>query len=414
MERDDFGGVRTAVAPAAGRAVRLADVDVLRGFALFGILMVNITYLASAYHGTGVEDPGFASPLDEAVRAFVAVLFETKFFLLFSFLFGYSFTLQLAAAERADARFVPRFLRRLAALFAIGVLHAVVLFPGDILTTYAVLGLILLAAHQIRPRTAVRAAAVLLVLTSAAYLLLAVAIQASGDSGIDPVSAATGAEEATAALRGGVTSVITEHLAQLPDVLCLLVCFQAPAAMAAFLLGLAAGRNRALVDPLHHLGTLRRLQIWGFALGLPGAAVYGYASLERPGTAVDVLALGIDVITAPLLAAAYGATVLRVAHTRRGGAVAAALAPAGRMTLTNYLMQSLVGALLFTGYGTALVGRIGPAGVAGIALALFAFQVAGSRWWLRRHAYGPVEWLLRAVTNLSWPRWRLPREVAAP
>ncbi|MEV0280564.1 hypothetical protein AB0I22_29815 [Streptomyces sp. NPDC050610] len=63
--------------------------DALRGFALFGILMVNITYMASAYHGTGLEDPGLGGPLSEAAHWVVAVLFEAKFFLLFSFLFGY-------------------------------------------------------------------------------------------------------------------------------------------------------------------------------------------------------------------------------------------------------------------------------------------------------------------------------------
>ncbi|WP_207621097.1 hypothetical protein [Streptosporangium minutum] len=88
----------TANAATSGRAAgRLAHVDALCGFALLGIL---IGYLASTYHGTGMEDPGFASPLDNAVRWFVALFFEAKFFLLFSFLFGCSFTLQLSSAER--------------------------------------------------------------------------------------------------------------------------------------------------------------------------------------------------------------------------------------------------------------------------------------------------------------------------
>jgi uncharacterized protein len=108
---------------------RIADIDALRGFALFGILMVNITYLASAYRGTGLEDPGFDSPADRAVRFLLAMLFEAKSYLLFSFLFGYSFTLQMESAERGGARFAPRFLRRLAALFVLGAFHAVVSSP---------------------------------------------------------------------------------------------------------------------------------------------------------------------------------------------------------------------------------------------------------------------------------------------
>ncbi|MGA4838040.1 DUF418 domain-containing protein [Streptomyces sp. G45] len=395
--------------PAPGQApppARLAAVDALRGFALFGILMVNITYLASAYHGSGVEDPGFDGPLDGAVRAVLAVFFEAKFFLLFSFLFGYSFTLQLESAERRGARFAPRFLRRLAGLFALGVLHAVLLFPGDILTTYAVLGLVLLAVHRVRPRTAVRAAVALLALTAAAYALLALASWSAGGAGLDSGAAAADAARATEQLRGGAASVIRAHLEELPDVVFLLVFFQAPAALAAFLLGLAAGRHRALGDLSRHRHTLRYLQAVGFTVGLCGGVVYAHASLAHPGGAYQVFALGLDVVTAPLLAAAYAATVLRLATGRRARPVIAALAPAGRMTLTNYLTQSAVCALLFTGYGAALVGRVSPLGVALVAVALFAAQAAASRWWLGRHRYGPVEWLLRAWTTLSRPRWR--------
>ncbi|MER6360316.1 DUF418 domain-containing protein [Kitasatospora sp. NPDC001527] len=411
MTRDRAGTTTTTTttataAPDGGRAgpARLADVDALRGFALFGILTVNITYLASAYHGTGVDEPGFGSPLDTAVRAVVALLFEAKFFLLFSFLFGYSFTLQLDSAARHGARFTPRFLRRLAGLFVLGGLHAVLLFPGDILTTYAVLGLVLLVLHRIRPRTAVRTAVVLFAVTSAAYLLLALALR--GADGGDPAVAAADAQRATEALRGGFGSVVGAHLDQLPDVLFLLAFFQAPAALAAFLLGLAAGRHRALADLARHERTLRRLQLLGFPLGLLGAGVYTWSALAHPGASAQVFALGVDVVTAPVLAAAYAATVLRLARGRYGRRLVAVLAPPGRMTLTDYLTQSLVCVLVFTGVGAGLVGRVSPAGVAAIGVALFAAQAVGCRWWLARHPYGPVEWLLRAFTTLSRPRWR--------
>ncbi|MFI8434408.1 DUF418 domain-containing protein [Streptomyces sp. NPDC079020] len=393
---------------------RLAQVDALRGFALFGILMVNITYMASAYHGTGLEDPGLGGPPSEAVRGLVAVFFEAKFFLLFSFLFGYSFTLQIDSAERRGARFGPRFLRRLTGLFVIGAVHAVVLFPGDILTLYAVLGLILFALRRVRPRTVVWTAFALLAVTAIGYGLLALAVgQAGGGGGIAP-STASAAAQATEDLRGGPASVMGAHLRQLPDVVLLLVFFQAPSALAAFLLGLAAGRRRGLADTDRHLTLLRRLQWAGFTVGLLGGIVYADASLNHPETAYQLFALGLDVITAPLLAAAYAATVLRLAHGRYGRAVVTTLAPAGRMSLTNYLGQSLVCALVFTGFGAALVGRVAPIGVAGIALALFAAQTVVGRWWLRRHAYGPLEWLLRAWTTLSIPAWRSPGVTGSP
>ncbi|WP_233526209.1 DUF418 domain-containing protein [Actinomadura spongiicola] len=381
--------------------------DALRGFALFGILMVNITYMASAYHGTGLEDPGLDGPVSTAVRWVVTVFFETKFFLLFSFLFGYSFTLQLDSAERRGVRFTPRFLRRLTGLFVIGAAHAVFLFPGDILTLYAVLGLVLLALHRIKPATAVRVAVVTLAVTAVAYMLLALAVAQSGGDGTIPESVAASAAQTTEDLRGAPASVIAANLRQLPDVAFLLIFFQAPSALAAFLLGLAAGRRKAFTALDQRF--LRRLQWTGFTIGLTGGIVYGHATLNHPEPAYQVVALGLDVITAPLLAAAYAATVLRAFEGRHSRTLVRALAPAGRMSLTNYLGQSLICALLFTGFGAALIGRVAPLGVAAIAITLFTAQTVTSRWWLRHHAYGPLEWLLRAWTALAIPPWRPPQ-----
>ncbi|WP_240139467.1 DUF418 domain-containing protein [Streptomyces sp. MUM 178J] len=398
------GAADPATAPAA--APRLPDVDALRGFALWGILMVNITFTASAYQGTGVDDPAFGSGLDTAVHFVTEAFFEAKFYLLFSFLFGYSFTLQRASADRAGAAFPPRFLRRCAGLFVLGLCHAVLLFPGDILTTYALLGLVLLAVHRIRPRTAVRAAVALCLVAAAGYLLLAWAFAATGGGGVDTAAVTEQGRRATEALRGDAASVIDAHLRQLPDVAVMLAFFQAPAAFAAFLLGLAAGKRRVLTDLARHSRLLRRLQWAGFTVGVAGGLMWAHAAQAHPGTAYQLAAVAVDMVTAPLLAAAYAATVLRILAGPRGRRPVAVLAPAGRMTLTNYVAQSLVLAFVFTGYGAALVGRLAPAYVTLAALALFAAQALLSRWWLARHPYGPVEWVLRAVTLARRPRWK--------
>ncbi|MFC7104951.1 DUF418 domain-containing protein [Nonomuraea rubra] len=132
-------------------ASRVHEVDVVRGFALAGILVANIGYFA---------DPGYAvngtMPIpDGPVASVITALVLTKFYIIFSFLFGYSFTLQLRSAERAGASVRARTLRRCLGLFVIGVAHGILLWIGDILTLYAVLGLLLLAMRGMRPRTAV-------------------------------------------------------------------------------------------------------------------------------------------------------------------------------------------------------------------------------------------------------------------
>ncbi|MFC5153039.1 DUF418 domain-containing protein [Streptomyces amakusaensis] len=398
-------GERLGAGQGQGQVRRIADVDALRGFALLGILLVNFSVMATTHHGGGLVDASFDGPLHQAWRYLSTVLLESKFYLLFSFLFGYSFTLQIRSAERAGARPVPRFLRRCAALLVIGVLHATLLYPGDILITYSVLGVILLTVRGIRPRTAVRASMSVFVFCAVAFLVLGWLVWAGHlDMGANPSRAdALAAQEA---LRGGFGSVVGQFVSEQPGGALMTVVVQGTPAFAAFLLGLAAGKREILADPLRHRDLLRRIQRVGFPIGLAGSVVY--AHLEKNGTGMEAagFAMTVNMLTAPLLSAAYAATVLRMLSGGRHDRLGRALAPAGRMALTNYLTQSLVMALLFTGYGFALVGRVAPVLVTVIALTLFAVQLVISRWWLSTHAYGPVEWVLRAVTNARRPRWR--------
>ncbi|WP_017556779.1 DUF418 domain-containing protein [Nocardiopsis baichengensis] len=375
--------------PPPAEARRILDVDALRSFALFGILVVNIGYFASGYPFHQVHDPAFSSAVDGAARWTTAVFFEMKLYLLFSFLFGYSFTLQVDSARRHGSDFRPRFLRRLAALLVIGLLHAVLLFQGDILSTYALLGLLLLAVHRIRPRTALVAAGVITALVAVQFLAMAVTGAAE----------AAGARTADA-LAGGPLDLVAEHVRSLPHMAIALVGMQGPVAFAAFLAGLAAGRHRVLADPGAHQRALRLLPWVGFPVGLAGSVFFAGVG----GTA-SAAGVAVAVLTAPLLAGAYAAALLRFFRTGAGGRVAAAVAPAGRTALTNYLLQSLVCVLLFTGVGLGLVGSVPPAATLLIAAGIYLLQVGASAWWTARHPYGPVEWVLRAVTNAEVPRW---------
>ncbi|MEW9551293.1 DUF418 domain-containing protein [Nonomuraea sp. NPDC050783] len=386
-------------------AARIASVDALRGFALLGILVVNIAFLASGYRMAGLAEPAFDAPLDWGVRWGVTLFLENKFYLLFSFLFGYSFTLQLGSAARRGHRFVPMFLRRLGGLFLLGLAHAVLLFPGDILTTYAVAGLALLALRRITPRTAILLAVGLTVLLALAFALLAVLTSAGLDVTHRVAETALEARQADTALGGTAGQIVSEHLRKLSLILVLRVLFQGPAVLAACLVGLAAGKLGALRDPASHVAVLRRLQWTGFTVGLAGSLFYTASAWN--GTVHKFWGEAVDLVTAPLLAAAYAATFLRLLpHLPR---VAHALAAPGRMALSNYLAQSLICSLVFTGYGLALVDRVSPPREVLIACAVFACQVVYSHWWLGRRRYGPVEWWLRYLTY-----WRRPEVTPRP
>ena len=150
--------------PPALSPARIDSLDALRGFALLGILVVNIQLFASGAGNLGLQPEG-TGPLDQAVRFLVALAFEGKFYLLFSFLFGYSFTFQAQSAERDSADFPARMRRRLAMLWIVGALHAVLVFYGDILATYAVMGMVLLVWRDKDDRQLWRAACTLFGIT---------------------------------------------------------------------------------------------------------------------------------------------------------------------------------------------------------------------------------------------------------
>lgn len=387
--------------------VRIADVDALRGCALFGILVVNICAFATPWFGLGLTDPAFHGGVDRATHFLVALLFETKFYLLFSFLFGYSFTLQMQAAARAGAPFAPRMLRRQTGLWLIGILHAVVLFHGDILTTYAVLGIVLLALHRCGERAALSLALMLVGACVAFWAALAwLQGMQPADGAEHAVAMAQKAAAALAAYRGTPTSVVAQHVRELGEIWIVLLLVQAPCALAMFLCGLAAGKRELLLHAADYLPLRRRLQWAGALAGLPGAAFYAWTSVYGDSQAWQVAGLAVGLATAPLLAGAYVAIALALFERLRDGGLYALLADTGRMALSNYLLQSTICAWLFLAYGARLMGSVSPLGALALAAAIFGLQLPLSRWWLRRHAYGPVEWLLRALTIAAWPRWR--------
>jgi uncharacterized protein len=378
---------------------RIQDIDALRGFALLGILIVNITFAASGFPIHLAKDPAYDSWIDHTVHWLSSAFVDMKFYLLFSFLFGYSFQLQLEAAQRAGAAFRPRMLRRLGGLFVLGVLHGLFLITGDILSVYAIIGLVLLAMRRVTDRTA-------LYVAGGIYAYLFVALGAAAlfmDTGqlFDPAAAVAAAQETTANLAGSFSDVVAEHIRALPTYGLSVLMVQGPTTLAVFLIGMVVGRRRLLKNLSGDEAVLRLLQLVGFTIGIAGGVYYASA-----GGNADTGAVLISVLTAPLLSAAYVATLLRFMHTDRGEEIRQLLAPAGRMALSNYLGQSVATVLLFTGVGFGLVGQVSPLETLGFAVGIFVLQVLLSHVWLSSFHYGPVEGALRAVTNWTAPRWR--------
>lgn len=387
---------------ASQKITRIADVDALRGFALLGILQVNIMAFASVFYGLPIGESEQSLGFNDLVHLFISTIFEMKFYLLFSFLFGYSVTLQMQSALRAGESFVPRFLRRQAGLWVIGLLHAVLLFHGDILSTYAILGVVLLLWRNSADRTLVKSAVWLISITATLWASLGVLQWMVGEVQ-DPAQDLLNAQYAYTAYTGSFSSVIMQHINELKLMWLILLLIQAPCALAMFLLGFLAGKHQFLAQPDQYRPYLKPAIIAGLFIGLPASLITALTVLLGSGTYWEIFGLALSLVTAPLLTFSIIALMLKFFGTERGLFWRDALAPAGRMALSNYLLQSLICGFIFYGYGFALIDQTTAIGNVLIGVLIFTFQLFFSHWWMKHYYYGPLEWLLRALTIGRWP-----------
>ncbi|MFD5815132.1 DUF418 domain-containing protein [Streptomyces sp. NPDC127038] len=379
----------------SGGPGRVDELDVLRGFALFGILLVNAQLMAGPYTAFG-GGPG-ASAADRA--AAWAVTATTTVYQLFSFLFGYSFVLHRRAARRTGAVFPALHLRRTAGLFGLGLAHAVLLYPGDILMTYAALGLVLYGLRDLTPRAAVRLAVALvagLAVLLLGYGLLTVALTEP----LTPSAYAPRVADTVAAYRGGALSVVGAHLRELPTALGANLMY-APDMLAAFLAGLAAAGTGLVERRGRDRRWLRRTLARWLPVGLAGGVVTACCANGPLDSRWFLVGHAVSLLTAPALTASYACAVLLLAGAVRP--VADLLAASGRMALSQYLTQSLLLALVFTGYGLGLYDRVGTALVLAGCVPLYGLQLAVGARLMSRVRYAPAELLLRTLTLARRP-----------
>lgn len=368
---------------------RLHALDTLRGFALLGILMVNVQWFASAWWAQGLPDPRDVTVLDHAARWLVAFAFEGKFYLLFSFAFGYSFTLVMQRGGDA----LPRYRRRLAALALLGAVHALLLFHGDVLLFYAALGLLLPRASRWSVGRVVLTA-VGVQLAVAGVLLVLAGTTAREDLQAFSQASALRAAEAEAAMRGSGADLVWLNLQTWVGNLLPVSLVQLPNMLAWLLLGHAAARAGLLArvrDGAPRIG--RGLLVALVLIGVAGQGVYA-ATSRSIDPALSLLGAVALTLTAPALSIVYAVLLWRLP-----AAVQRALAWAGRMSLSNYLLQSMVLALLFTGWGLGWSGQVAPPVVVAMVALVFAVQLALSALWLRRHEQGPLEAWVRRVSR---------------
>ena len=397
-------------------AERIQIVDILRGFALFGILFVNMTIFSQPMQAIVLPaDPNLPF-YDRAALWLIHALGEGKFYALFSLLFGLGLTLQMERIEGRGGRFVPLYARRLLVLLGIGLVHAFLIWMGDILILYALLGFLLILFRKARPRTLLIWVVILIALpllfSAAATALIAWASNfPEATSQIEQSFAQTEAafvsdlqRAAQVYTHGDFAAITAQRVSDYFGIGMTGFAVMGFNVMAMFLLGVYFGKRGFFKNLPENQGLFRKLLLWGLLIGLTGNLLY--ATLIIPISRIYqtwtlFLATTGQTVGAPLLMLAYVSALCLLALSPGWGKRLRVLAPVGQMALTNYLTQSIVCTLIFYGYGLGLFGKVGHAAGIALAIAIYLLQIPFSHWWMKRFYYGPAEWLWRSLTYLK-------------
>ena len=374
---------------------RVDVVDALRGYALLGLFLVHCVERFELY---------WLDPQPDGWFELVFALFAGKALAVFALLFGFSFATMMENERSRGGDFTLRFAWRLVLLFLIGTVHALV-YRGDILQVLAAVGLVMIPFDRLRSPKLLLVCAALLFLQLPLLLRALAALLGADWAAVPPLfwsdsglaAAATGSVGDVAAVNAGPGMASkwsyyaeTGRLVEIAGL---------------FLVGMVLQRQRLLADARERRG------LWLSVL-LAGAAAWALSVVAAPA----FLPPGADAGGAPMvrtsLEAAFdqwrnlAATAFHVAAfvllwQLPAGRILRALVPAGRVTLTLYVGQSLVAVPLLYGFGLGLWDDLSHAGMVLWGLAAFALQIALAAWWLRHFRYGPLEWLWRAGTRTS-------------
>jgi len=371
--------------------------DVLRGFALLGILLVNIQFMAlsSEFGARGVWVQGIAN----SIAAFILfAVFQGKFYLIFSFLFGYSAG-YIVRKQRANR---PRWIKRCIVLMMLGVLHFSLLWHGDIIFLYGLFGLLLVPFLFRTEKTLSVWSYVLYGVFTVLLLGLATALIIDERVVTPTLPAAMPEATLDGVLRGGsYLDSIAPRIEMWMYAISGGLLLQGGFVFAAFLMGLRLARKQFLslvVDAPQNNRMIRRGLVFGLPLQILAAAIFMQNEYTaQPSEAVFLAAIAVTFVAAPLLSMAYIGIMRKLVAERP--AVVAWLAPAGRMSLTMYISQSVVTSLIFGPWGLGLFQEVAMWLVMMIAILVWLVLIAVAQIWLRTFTQGPLEWCVHAITK---------------
>lgn len=376
--------------------------DVLRGFALLGILVVNIQFmgLSSAEGARGEWALGL---VNGSATFIIASVFTGKFYLLFSFLFGYSSN-YIIRGERANR---TRWVKRCFILMALGILHFTFLWHGDIIFVYGIFGLLLIPFFFRADKTLKIWARVVYLVSSTVILLVGVlvyigeryfpeeSLQAPADAKLDQLL-----------LNGTFLEAIPARLELWAYGVSTGIFLQGGLAFAAFLLGLRMARSQFLSSPIDTEKNNQLMKV-GLLLGAPiqllsAALLVKNEQSPEPSEAIYLISLFTSFVAAPLMSMFYIGLVRKLVEERTY--LVSWMKPAGKMSLTIYISQSVITSIIFSPWGLGLFQEVQTWQVLLLAIGIWLGLVFFATYWLKKFQQGPLESLMGALTRSRLPK----------
>ncbi|MEK4148885.1 DUF418 domain-containing protein [Robertmurraya sp. FSL W8-0741] len=380
---------------------RIISLDMMRGFSIFGIFLVNML----SFHSPMLYlNPAtwWGSPLDKGSYALIDIFAQGSFYPLFSLLFGYGLVLLYERTVGRGNAFAPIAFRRLGVLLVFGMVHAFFIWHGDILINYAVFGFLFLLF--------IRGSGVGMTITGGlmwfipqlifCFLLIITALfMPELESSIYQVEMAKYSIEVYQS--GSFAEIFSQRwndwsmVNNLGNGIIMLFSI-----FPFFLIGGGAAKLKWM----ERVTELRRpLTVSFFLFFFLGLFLKLCPYIFQGGLAFEYIQ---DTFGGPLLAIAYALAIALVADTIRGKRLLRFLAPVGQMSLSNYLFQSLISTTLFYSYGFGLYDQISVFSGSLLVIVIFAVQVIFSSYWMKTHQFGPMEWVWRSATYQKWQRWK--------
>lgn len=380
---------------------RIQAIDVLRGLALFGVLMVNlVTEFRVSIFQQFLPQAGVVSSLDHIANGFVTTFFELKAISLFSLLFGMGLAIQFERLGSNDSRLLL-LLRRLFVLLTFGLTHICLIWNGDILTEYALVGLVAIPFLYLPNRVLAISTVLLYVLFALLPSLLPPSFWPTQEWMQQQVANANHVYSA-----GSYMEILNFRLQEIRIILPLLV-YISPRTLALFLTGILVWRAGIFRRPDLHKRTLMWVAIVGISTGSILTLLDKMGPDLIPGPLLYWVSLGIP-LGPVVLSFGYASVVVLLVAFSRVREVLEIFAPLGRMAFSNYILQSLIFGWIFYGYGLGYFGRLGAAQTFLLGLVVYVMQVFASTWWLRRYRFGPIEWLWRTLMYGTRQPMKLP------